>query len=82
MPLKNSQFAGSDSPAPSPARLESFLTRSEIEKLTGLSYTTIWRRMKAGDFPLSVPLSPKRVGWTASSVAEWMQVRIDDANSK
>jgi len=43
--------------------------------LTGLSVVTIWRRMKAGDFPLSVQLTPNKKGWFLDEIETWMESR-------
>jgi prophage regulatory protein len=43
--------------------------------LTGLSGVTIWRRMKAGDFPLSLQLTPNKIGWFLDEVEAWMESR-------
>lgn len=73
MSLQNSAdnentFAGSE--------IDRFLSRAEIEAITGLSYTTLWRRMKVGEFPSPVQLSPNRVGWPKSAIVDWVQGRI------
>ena len=44
----------------------------EVEHLTGLSRSTIHRRMKAGRFPKSTPLSPNITVWRAMEVAAWV----------
>lgn len=44
--------------------------------ITGLSYPTIWRRMRAGDFPHSFQLTPRRVGWKESEIEEWENSRL------
>ena len=44
----------------------------EVEHLTGLSRSTIRRRMKAGQFPKSTLLSPNISVWRALEVAAWV----------
>ena len=44
----------------------------EVKRLTGLSRSTINRRMKAGRFPKSTPLSPNITVWRAMEVAAWV----------
>ena len=39
---------------------------------TGLSRSSIYEKMKNGDFPLSVNLGPRAVGWYADEIIEWM----------
>ncbi len=51
------------------------VNRAELERLTGLSATTLWRMETAGRFPARVQLSHKRVGWRRSEVAAWLAER-------
>lgn len=48
----------------------------EVERITTLSPTTIWRRVKDGEFPAPVQLSPGRIGWLAASVDEWIEKKF------
>lgn len=51
------------------------LSPKMAETITGLSETTIWRLRKARDFPEAVPLSPRRIGYRAGDLAEWLEAR-------
>ncbi len=51
------------------------LNTHEVQDITGLSRTTIWRLERSGDFPARVTLCPGRVGWRHSDVMEWMHDR-------
>ena len=42
---------------------------------TGLSRSTIWRRVKAGDFPPPVELGVQAVGWPESEIVAWLESR-------
>ncbi len=44
------------------------LRRREVEARTGLSRSTIYRRMQAGTFPLAIPLGGRLVGWRARDI--------------
>ena len=46
---------------------------AEVEKKTGLSRTTIWRREKAGAFPARKELGTNTVGWLESEVDKWIE---------
>jgi prophage regulatory protein len=48
-----------------------YMSIQEVRRETGLSITTLRRRMREGNFPLPYRLSIRRVGWKASEVAEW-----------
>ncbi len=39
---------------------------------TGLSRTTIWRRVRAGTFPAPTELGVNSVGWPDSVISEWL----------
>ncbi|HEV7661580.1 MAG TPA: AlpA family transcriptional regulator [Allosphingosinicella sp.] len=39
---------------------------------TGLSRSTLYRKIQAGTFPKQVPISTRCAGWRESSVCEWM----------
>ncbi len=56
---------------------ERIIRRSELCSITGQSYTTIWRRIKAGEFPAPVKLSEsgRAVGWYASEVNAYLRNR-------
>ena len=48
---------------------------TEVCELTGLSRTTIWRRINDGSFPPSIPLGPKGTrarGWRLSDIQAWI----------
>jgi prophage regulatory protein len=47
------------------------LRRPAVEKKTGLSYPTIYRKMQAGTFPLPVQLGPNSVAWIEAEVDDW-----------
>jgi prophage regulatory protein len=51
------------------------LRRPEVERLTGLSRTTLYEWMKRGVFPRPVALGARLVGWRASDIAEWLAER-------
>ena len=50
-----------------------FLRIHEVIRLTGLSKTTLWRRMKEGTFPAAVKLGPRSTGWRALELAKWAE---------
>ncbi len=40
---------------------------------TGLSRSTMYRRMENGTFPLNIQISTRCVGWRESAIAEWLR---------
>lgn len=51
---------------------DSILRLPDVEKKTGLSGKTIYRRIKDGTFPKSVSLGIRAVGWSANAVNAWV----------
>jgi len=50
------------------------LRRIEVEKITGLSRSTLYLRMSKNTFPKSIPLGGRLIGWLESDILKW----IDD----
>ena len=51
------------------------LRPSEVVARTGLSRTTIWRRVRAGTFPAPHELGLNSIGWPASAIDDWLDNR-------
>jgi prophage regulatory protein len=47
------------------------LDKWEVEDVTSLDITTIYRKMKAGDFPKPVRVGRRRVAWRQSDITAW-----------
>ena len=62
-------------PHPDHAR-ERFLRRPEVQHLTGLSRSSLYRLIAANEFPRPVNVSKNAVAWVSSSIDEWMAARI------
>lgn len=54
---------------------ERLLRQDEVEHLTGLSRTTIWRRERKGEFPARRQIGGGIVAWLSSEVNEWITTR-------
>lgn len=52
-------------------RLDVFLSFPQVKQIASLSRSTIDRKMKAGEFPLSVRTAKNRVAWRESEVLAW-----------
>ncbi len=59
-----------DSTTPQILRLD------RVRERTGLGRSTIYDKIKAGDFPAPVSLGPRAVGWVDSAVTNWIEARI------
>lgn len=55
--------------------MRTVLRMDEVERVTGLSRPTIYRRIREGDFPAQVRLSPGCVGWLDADVEAWLAGR-------
>ena len=55
------------------------LRRPEVELRTGLSRSAIYALMSKQQFPASIPLTAKAVGWLESSIDRWINERVTDA---
>ena len=51
------------------------LRRTEVEELTGLSRSSIYRRMADGEFPRPVRVGALAVRWKESDITAWIQSR-------
>lgn len=52
---------------------DKIIRSKEVQELTGLSRTTIWRLEREGKFPARVPLTASNVGWRLTDVQEWIR---------
>jgi len=66
---------GNITPTPSISTPERIIRSKEVQELTGLSRTTIWRLERSGKFPARVSLSSSIVGWRASDITHWITTR-------
>ncbi len=55
---------------PEPAD-DAMLDMHDVVRMTGLSKSTIKRRVAEGSFPEPLHLSPRRIGWPAARVRAW-----------
>ena len=58
--------------------MERIMRTPEVVKVTGLSKTTIWRRVRGGDFPAPIRLgglATRSVGWREGEIKNWIDTR-------
>ena len=48
------------------------LRRPDVEAVTGLSRSTIYKWMNEGSFPKPVKLGPRAVGWREADINDWL----------
>jgi prophage regulatory protein len=60
----------------------SILRRRYVQGCTGLSRSTIYRRVAEGTFPKPVNLGGRAVGWIAAEVQDWLERQIASSRGK
>lgn len=60
---------------PPEVKEDRIIRTKEVQKITGLSRTTIWRLERSGKFPARVSLCTGSVGWKLSEVEKWVRCR-------
>ena len=55
--------------------VDRIIRAKEVQEMTGLSRTTLWRFENKGDFPRRVSLGASSVGWKLSEVQNWIHDR-------
>lgn len=62
-----------DGVTPSSDKLDRILRLPAVLDRTGLSRSTLYRKMQEGTFPKQIALSARCAGWRESSVSAWMR---------
>jgi prophage regulatory protein len=53
------------------------LRLSAVKVLTGLSRSSVYQKIADGDFPKSIALGPRAVGWLESDVESWIERKVE-----
>jgi prophage regulatory protein len=48
-----------------------------VKELTALSRSTIYLRISKGEFPASISLGGRAVGWLEEDINQWIEERIE-----
>lgn len=56
---------------------ERIIRLKAVKARCGLSRSTLYNRIAAGEFPRPVALGPRAVGWLESEINAWIAARID-----
>ena len=57
--------------------VKSILRLPEVVSRTGLSRSTIYSRISENDFPPSISLGGRSVGWVSFEIDDWLEQKID-----
>ena len=55
--------------------IDRLLRRRQVEEVTGLSRSSIYRLMRNGEFPAPVRVGPAAVRWKVSDITAWLESR-------
>lgn len=53
------------------------LRLNSVKELTGLSRSSIYLKISEGQFPTSIKLGDRAVGWVEAEVNEWINLQIE-----
>lgn len=56
--------------------IPALLRRSDVQKITGLPTSTLYRDMARGDFPRPVLLTGRSVAWRSTDIDLWVEDRV------
>ena len=48
-----------------------------VKARTGLGRSTIYERIKDGEFPVQIPLGARAVGWLESDIENWIAKQVE-----
>ena len=52
-----------------------------VKDISGLSRSTIYLRIKKGDFPKPISLGDRAVGWLEKDIEDWLEQKIKDSQA-
>lgn len=60
----------------------SFLSIRQVCERISLHRTSIYERIKKGEFPSSIKVGPNRVAWVSEEIDDWIEGRIVESRGK
>lgn len=58
------------------------IRRPEVERLTGLPRSSLYRAIELGEFPRPVRLTGRTVAWPEVEVINWVEAKIAEARGE
>ena len=55
--------------------LPEMLTSKQMMSFFGISYVTLWRRTKGGEFPLPIEISARAKRWRKATLIAWLDAK-------
>jgi prophage regulatory protein len=59
--------------------MEAILRLPAVKSLTGLSRSSIYAKVRTGEFPQPIAIGLRSVGWIDSEIQQWIAARIADS---
>jgi len=59
---------------------DSLIRWEEVQKMVGISRTSVWRLEKDGEFPKRRHISKRAVGWSQHEIQKWLESRPQASN--
>nr|WP_314616171.1 AlpA family phage regulatory protein [uncultured Pseudomonas sp.] len=53
-----------------------FIRLREVKRITSLGSSSIYEKMKTGDFPSQIKLGPRAVAWIKAEVQTWAHAQV------
>ncbi|MBE0624409.1 MAG: AlpA family transcriptional regulator [Burkholderiales bacterium] len=57
--------------------IATILRLTTVKARTGLSRSTIYLRIRTGEFPAQVSLGPRAVGWLEEDIERWIAAQVE-----
>jgi prophage regulatory protein len=61
--------------------MEKLLRPKQVQDILGISEATLYRRMKAPDFPSKVRISKQAIGFYESEILDWMEAQKEQTET-
>ncbi len=62
--------------------MHKILRLPEVKNLTGLSRSSIYLRVSNGDFPKSISLGGRAVGWFEEDIQNWLEQKRKESQGE
>jgi prophage regulatory protein len=61
--------------------VQKILRLPAVKTLTGLSRSTVYQKISLGEFPTSISLGARAIGWLESDIEAWIGDKVDASRS-
>lgn len=58
------------------------LRRNQVEAMTGLARSTIYKLIKAGSFPKPIQLTDRAVAWPSNLIESWISEKLAKSDAQ